>query len=69
MEEALSKKNIGMTAGKMTKRGLMKVVDAAADDRQLGRSQRKFERDVFKTGGSVMARGCKLGRTKKTKLY
>ena len=23
----------------------------------------------FKTGGSVMARGCKLGRTKKTKLY
>ena len=23
----------------------------------------------FKSGGSVMARGCKLGRTKKTKLY
>jgi hypothetical protein len=23
----------------------------------------------FRTGGSVMARGCKLGRTKKTKLY
>ena len=23
----------------------------------------------FKSGGSVMARGCKLGRNKKTKLY
>jgi len=67
-EEAISKRNIG-DGGKMTKRGLMKVVDAAADDKQLGRSLRKFQRDVFKTGGSVMARGCKLGRTKKTKLY
>ena len=67
-EDAISRKNIG-DGKKMTRRGLMKVVDAAADDRQLGRSLRKFQRDVFKTGGSVMARGCKLGRTKKTKLY
>ena len=67
-EDAISRKNIG-DGKKMTRRGLMKVVDAAADDRQLGRSLRKFERDVFKTGGSVMARGCKLGRNKKTKLY
>ena len=67
-EDAISRKNIG-DGKKMTRRGLMKVVDAAADDRQLGRSLRKFQRDVFKTGGSVMARGCKLGRNKKTKLY
>jgi hypothetical protein len=25
--------------------------------------------DTFKKGGSVMARGCKLGRTKPTKMY
>jgi hypothetical protein len=68
IDDAISRKNIG-DGKKMTRRGLMKVVDAAADDRQLGRSLRKFERDVFKTGGSVMARGCKLGRNKKTKLY
>lgn len=33
------------------------------------RMERRSGPDTFKKGGSVMARGCKLGRKKKTKLY
>ena len=33
------------------------------------RMARRSGPDTFKRGGSVMARGCKLGRKKKTKLY
>ena len=52
---------------------LKKVVDAAADDKQLERSERKLFRDVFKGGGRAMyksgTRGCKLAKKGKGRAY
>lgn len=46
---------------------------AAVSDREMKSIMEQMSRsaveDRFKTGGSVMARGCKLGRKKPTKMY
>ena len=52
---------------------LKKVVDAAADDKQLERAERKLFRDVFKGGGRAMyksgSKGCKLATKGKGRAY
>ena len=72
IDSALSQKNIG--SGGMSRRGLMKVVDAAADDKQLERSLRKRLRDTptkenKKMGGGMMNKpmGYKSGKSIKVK--
>ena len=72
IDSALSQKNIG--SGGMSRRGLMKVVDAAADDKQLERSLRKRLRDAptkenKKMGGGMMNKpmGYKSGKSIKVK--
>ena len=39
------------------------------DMRTSGMSDDQIKESSFKKGGSVMARGCKMGRNKKTKIY
>ncbi len=52
---------------------LKKVVDAAADDKQLERAERKMSRDLFRGGGRAMyksgTRGCKLATKGKGRAY
>ena len=52
---------------------LKKVVDAAADDKQLERAERKMSRDLFRGGGRAMyksgTRGCKLAKKGKGRAY
>ena len=38
-------------------------------DSILNQMQKSPAEDRFKSGGSVMARGCKMGRKKATKIY
>ena len=69
--------NIGKGLDKKAMKGDMssvkKIADAAADDKQLTRSLRKFERDLFKGGGRAGyksgTRGCKLAMKGKGKAY
>ena len=52
---------------------LKKVVDAAADDKQLTKSLQKMSRDLFRGGGRAMyksgTRGCKLAMKGKGRAY
>ena len=52
---------------------LKKVVDAAADEKQLARTERKFQRDLFRGGGRAMyksgMRVCKLAKRGKGRAY
>ena len=52
---------------------LKKVVDAAADDKQLTKSLQKMSRDLFRGGGRAMyksgTRGCKLAKRGKGRAY
>ena len=52
---------------------LKKVVDAAADDKQLERAERKMSRNVFRGGGRAMyksgSKGCKLAMKGKGRAY
>ncbi len=54
-------------------KGVKKVADAAADDKQLTKSLQKFERDVFRGGGRAMyksgTRGCRLAMKGKGRAY
>ena len=77
LEDALSSENIGKGLDKKAMKGDMssvkKIADAAADDKQLTRSLRKFERDLLKGGGRAGyksgTRGCKLAMKGKGKAY
>ena len=42
---------------KISKKGMKKVVDAAADDKQLETSKRHYMRNEFKSGGRINLRG------------
>ena len=57
----------------LSMKGVKKVADAAADDRQLTKSLQKFERDLFKGGGRAMyksgMRVCKLAKRGKGRAY
>jgi len=52
---------------------LKKIVDAAADDKQLERAERKMSRNVFRGGGRAMyksgSKGCKLAMKGKGRAY
>ena len=52
---------------------LKKVVDAAADDKQLERAERKMSRDLMRSGGRAMyksgSKGCKLATKGKGRAY
>ena len=54
-------------------KGIKKVADAAADDKQLTRSLRKFERDLFRGGGRAGyksgSKGCKLAKKGRGRAY
>ena len=69
LEDALTKGD----KSNLSMKGVKKVADAAADDRQLTKSLQKFERDVFKGGGRAMyksgTRGCKLAMKGKGRAY
>ena len=77
LENALSPKNIGKGLDKKAMTGDMssvkKIADAAADDKQLTRSLRKFERDIFRGGGragyKAGSKGCKLAIKGKGRAY
>ena len=58
LDSALSSENIG-DGKKITKKGLKKIVAAAADDNQLATTKRSLMRHKYKGGGSAI-RG--LGR-------
>ena len=69
LEDALmtgDKSNLSM-------KGIKKVADAAADDKQLTKSLQKFQRDLLKGGGRAMyksgTRGCKLAMKGKGRAY
>jgi hypothetical protein len=55
------------------KNKLKKIVDAAADDKQLERAERKMSRDLFRGGGRAMyksgSKGCKLATKGKGRAY
>jgi hypothetical protein len=55
------------------KNKLKKIVDAATDDKQLERAERKMSRDLFRGGGRAMyksgTRGCKLATKGKGRAY
>ena len=73
-EEAVQgKENILIKKVKEGKDSLKKIVDAATDDNQLGSTERKLFRDVFKRGGRAMyksgTRGCKLATKGKGRAY
>ena len=69
LEDALMKGD----KSNLSMKGVKKVADAAADDRQLTKSLQKFERDVFKGGGRAMyksgMRVCKLAKRGKGRAY
>ena len=50
-------------------KGIKKVADAAADDKQLTRSLRKMERDLFRGGGRAGSKGCKLAKKGRGRAY
>ena len=54
-------------------KGIKKVAEAAADDKQLTRSLRKMERDLFRGGGRAGSKsgskGCKLAKKGKGRAY
>ena len=73
-EEAVKgKEDILIKKVKEGKDSLKKIVDAATDDNQLGSTERKLSRDVFKGGGRAMyksgTRGCKLAKKGKGRAY
>ena len=55
LDDALSSKNIGDKL--LSPKSVKKVADAAADDNQLGNTERKYQRDLFKKGGSAQIKG------------
>ena len=69
LEDALTKGD----KSNLSMKGIKKVADAAADDRQLTKSLQKFERDLFKGGGRAMyksgMRVCKLAKRRKRRAY
>ena len=69
LEDALMKGD----KSNLSMKGVKKVADAAADDRQLTKSLQKFERDVFKGGGRAMYKSgmsvCKLAKRGKGRAY
>ena len=69
LEDALMKGD----KSNLSMKGVKKVADAAADDRQLTKSLQKFERDLFKGGGRAMyksgMRVCKLAKRGKGRAY
>jgi len=50
-------------------KGIKKVADAAADDKQLTRSLRKMQRDLFRGGGRAGSKGCKLAKKGRGRAY
>jgi len=69
LEDALTKGD----KSNLSMKGVKKVADAAADDKQLTKSLQKFERDLFKGGGRAMyksgMRVCKLAKRGKGRAY
>ena len=69
LEDALTKGD----KSNLSMKGVKKVADAAADDKQLTKSLQKFERDLFRGGGRAMyksgTRGCKLAMKGKGRAY
>ena len=69
LEDALTKGD----KSNLSMKGIKKVADAAADDRQLTKSLQKFERDLFIGGGRAMyksgMRVCKLAKRGKGRAY
>ena len=69
LEDALTKGD----KSNLSMKGVKKVADAAADDRQLTKSLQKFERDLFRGGGRAMyksgSKGCKLAMKGKGRAY
>ena len=69
LEDALTKGD----KSNLSMKGVKKVADAAADDKQLTKSLEKFERDLFRGGGRAMyksgTRGCKLATKGKGRAY
>ena len=67
------KEDILIKKVKEGKDSLKKIVDAATDDNQLGSTERKLFRDVFKGGGRAMyksgSKGCKLATKGKGRAY
>ena len=64
LEDALTKGD----KSNLSMKGVKKIADAAADDKQLTKSLQKFERDVFRGGGRAILKGggiCKKGMNKK----
>jgi len=55
LDDALSSENIGDKF--ISPKSVKKVADAAADDNQLGNTERKYSRDLFKKGGSAQIKG------------
>ena len=73
-EEAVQgKADILIKKVKEGKDSLKKIVDAATDDNQLGSTERKLTRDVYKGGGRAMyksgSKGCKLATKGKGRAY
>jgi hypothetical protein len=69
LEDALTKGD----KSNLSMKGVKKVADAAADDRQLTKSLQKFERDLFKGGGragfKAGSKGCKLAKRGRGRAY
>jgi hypothetical protein len=66
LEDAMGDKNLST-------KSLKKVVDAAADEKQLKRTRRKLQRDIFKVGGragfKAGSKGCKLAMKGRGRAY
>jgi hypothetical protein len=54
---------------KISKKGMKKVVDAAADDKQLETSKRHYMRNEFKSGGRINFKGGGCAIKGKGKAY
>ena len=69
LEDALTKGD----KSNLSMKGVKKVADAAADDRQLTKSLQKFERDFMRSGGRAGyksgSKGCKLAMKGKGRAY
>jgi hypothetical protein len=69
LEDALTKGD----KSNLSMKGVKKVADAAADDKQLTKSLEKFERDLFRGGGragyKAGSKGCKLAMKGKGRAY
>ena len=69
LEDALTKGD----KSNLSMKGVKKVADAAADDRQLTKSLQKFERDLFRGGGragfKAGSKGCKLAKKGRGRAY